>query len=254
MKQQTVTYKEVDEAQGARLRELYKQVFGEEDRSKGKADALKSKIKAELERQRQQQARSPGRKRHEPPAVVDSPDVPGWGYKEDRNGQFWAVEKGTEDESGPYDTADAALEAIREGQSRRQRRQQVKASSEALAAEREASKATRAAEKAARTAEKATEKATRAAEKAAAPAAVPAADEAAEGSGKGRDGSGAYIRAAIMAGGKSPAQIVEEVHARFSGSKTTPKEVYWYRWDLKNKGHNPPGWPAQPRRQAPSKQ
>lgn len=253
MKQQTVTYKDVDEAQGARLRSLYRQVFGEDDRSKGKAETLKAKIKAELDRRSQRQPKAPGKKRPPEPAVVDSPDHPGWGYKEDR-GEFWVVEKETENELGPYDTAEQALEAIRETHSQMRRQLQRKDTAEAQIAEREASKAARAAEKAARVAEKAAEKVERAAGTASASKAGVSAEtkEAApsEAKKKDRDGSGAYIRAAIMAGGKSPSTIVEEVHNLFPGAKTTPKEVYWYRWDLKGKGHKPPNWPAQPNRQS----
>lgn len=236
--------KEISEAQGTKLRSLYKQVFNEDPPAKSKSDALRKKIKDEIaSRASKKDQKSYTQKKQPDASVVDSPDVHGMGYKKDGNGQYWVVDKETEDETGPHDSSEAALEAIREQYKIRQRNAEMRVAAEARAAEVALAKAESKAAKAQKAAEKAADKVAKAAQTRRVDTDVVVERQISDDCVSKKRTASALIRDAIMAGQMSAAEIVDAVHAEFENSQCTTKEIYWHRWKLKIDGKNPPSWP-----------
>lgn len=71
--------------------------------------------------------------------------------------------------------------------------------------------------------------------------------------GKAPDTSGALIRARLVEGKMSAAEIVAEVHKRFKDSSAKASDVYWNRGRLKKEGVKVPDMPRAERAEKPAK-
>ena len=55
------------------------------------------------------------------------------------------------------------------------------------------------------------------------------------------------VRAAVMAGDRTAAEIAQEAAERHPETAHTRKSVYWVKYALKREGAAPPAWPVRPR-------
>jgi hypothetical protein len=258
-RQRTTTFKDIDDARGAELQELWKRIFGGNAKYPKKAVAeVRQDLKDELERQDREAsakaaakapataaakapvtaaakapttaaAKAPAKDndadeapppRRAAPPVVKVDGAEGYGYRESEHGQFYVVSPNGEEVVGPYDSEGEAEGAIRKRLSRRDAIKEAAAKIKEAAAK---------AEKLAK------------AEKPA------KAEKLAKADGAGRETQMAFIRETILAGRLRVDEIVSAVQEKFPGSGCTQKDVYWHKWKMGKEGIQTPAWPAKPK-------